>query len=154
MRRINQVMTTEEVTDILKNCTHGVLACLGDQAYPYAVPLNYVYNNETIYFHSAKVGHKIDALTNHSKVSFAVIDDDTIISEEYTSYFRSAIVFGQARFVKDAEWRTAFQALVEKYSGDRPDHEKKQQVDSCDRSAIIAIDVEHITGKMAKEYVK
>lgn len=50
-----------------------------------------------IYFHSAKAGHKIDAMEKHPKVSFAVIDEDTIVSKEYTSYFRSVIAFGKAK---------------------------------------------------------
>ena len=116
--------------------------------------MSYVYFNDKIYFHSAKAGHKIDAITKHPKVSFAVIDEDTIVSKEYTSYFRSVVAFGIARNVEGDEWKEAFMALVRKYSGDQPVEEQQKEVNGCDRSLIVAIDVEHITGKEAIELVK
>ena len=153
MIRNKQLLSEGDTVAVMMRRTNGVLACLGDDDYPYAVPLNYVYVDGKIYFHSAKAGHKIDAILKQPKVSFAVIDEDTIVSEEYTSYFRSAIAFGKARIVEGDEWFTAFKALVEKYSGDRPEEEKQDEIEGCTHSHIIAIDVEHMTGKVASEYV-
>lgn len=154
MRRNKQLLETSEVTAVLGRCTNGVLACLGDDGYPYAVPLNFVYHNEKLYFHCAKAGHKLEAILKEPKVSFAVIDEDTIVSSEYTSYFRSVIAFGKARIVEGDEWFDAFKALVEKYSGDQPEAAKISEIEACKRSHIIAIDIEHMTGKQAKELVK
>lgn len=154
MRREKQMMSAEEAEAILKGCSNGVLACLGDDDYPYAVPLNYVYHNGRIYFHSAKTGHKIDAMSKHPKVSFAVVGEDTIVSEKYTSFFRSVIVFGRARIAEGEERLEAFRALVEKYSGDQPEEEKKMEIENCTKAHIIAIDIEHMTGKKAREYAK
>jgi nitroimidazol reductase NimA-like FMN-containing flavoprotein (pyridoxamine 5'-phosphate oxidase superfamily) len=147
-------MPAEEVDAVLDRCTSGVMACLGDDGYPYAAPLNYVYADGRIYFHSAKTGHKIDALARDPKVSFAVIDEDTIVSEEYTSYFRSVIVFGKARIVEGDERRIAFAALIEKYSGDQPEEAKRRVADECTLAHIVAIDIEHVTGKEASEYAE
>ncbi|MEO1816971.1 MAG: pyridoxamine 5'-phosphate oxidase family protein [Acetobacterium sp.] len=154
MRRNKQLMSQEDTIAVMKRCTNGVLACFGDDGYPYAVPLSYVYFNDKIYFHSAKAGHKIDAIFENPKVSFAVIDEDTIVSAEYTTYFRSVIAFGQARMVEGNELKSAFKALVEKYSGDQPEAAKQKEITECTRSYLIAIDVEHITGKEAIEYVR
>ena len=154
MRRIKQSLSKEETQAVLARCTNGVLACLGDDDYPYAVPLSYVYYNGKIYFHSAKVGHKIDALTKNPKVSFAVIDEDTIVSKEYTTYFRSVIAFGKARIVEGGERLEALRALVEKYSGDQPEEDKHNEVTRCSQAYIVAIDIEHMTGKEALEYAK
>ncbi|MEN2775398.1 pyridoxamine 5'-phosphate oxidase family protein [Acetivibrio clariflavus] len=151
MRRNTQLLSIEETIAVMNRCSSGVLACIGDDGYPYAVPLNYIYFNGKIYFHSAKVGHKIDAITNNPKVSFAVVDQDTIISKEYTSYFRSVIAFGKARITEGNEYKEAFKALVEKYSGDQPEKDKQNVINRCTQAYIIAIDVEHITGKEAKE---
>lgn len=115
MRRGKQLLSMEDTVAVMNRCTNGVLACLGDEDYPYAVPLSYVYFNDKIYFHSAKAGHKIDAITKHPKVSFSVIDEDAIVSEEYTTYFRSVIAFGKARIVEGDEWLGAFKAFVEKF---------------------------------------
>jgi len=153
MRRGRQVLSIKDTVAVLDRCTNGVLACLGDEDYPYAVPVSYVYFNDKIYFHSAKAGHKIDAITKNPKVSFSVIDEDTIVSEKYTTYFRSVIAFGKARIVESNEWLEAFKALVEKYSGDQPEEAKHKEITGCTQACIIAIDVEHITGKEAIEYV-
>lgn len=153
MRRSKQLLSMEDTAAVMNRCTNGVLACLGDEGYPYAVPLSYVYFNDKIYFHSGKAGHKIDAIMKDPKVSFSVIDEDTIVSEEYTTFFRSVIAFGKARIAEADEWSEAFKALVEKYSGDQPEEDKNKEIAECTQAYIIAIDVEHMTGKEAIEYV-
>ena len=152
--RSKQQLTKERAEEIMKRRSHGVLACLGDNGYPYAVPLNFVYTGKTIYFHSAKAGHKIDAILREPKVSFAVVDEDTILSIEYTSLFRSAIAFGKARLVEGGEWREAFDALSDKYLSDLPLEARDKKIDGCTKAAIIGVDVEHLTGKEAIEFVE
>ena len=152
MRRGKQILLMEDTVAIMNRCSNGVLACLGDEDYPYAVPLSYVYFNDKIYFHSAKAGHKIDAIIKNPKVSFSVIAEDTILSEKYTTCYRSVIAFGKARIVEGDERLEAFEALVEKYSGDQPEEAKHKEITGCSQAYIIAIDIEHITGKEAIEY--
>jgi nitroimidazol reductase NimA-like FMN-containing flavoprotein (pyridoxamine 5'-phosphate oxidase superfamily) len=154
MRRDKQLLSMEDTVAVMTRCTNGVLACLGDEGYPYAVPLSYVYFNGRIYIHSAKAGHKIDAITKNPKVSFSVIDEDKIVSEEYTTYFRSVIAFGKARIVEGGERLESFAALVDKYSGNQPEEARNKEISRCTQAHIIAIDIEHITGKEAIEFVK
>ena len=154
MRRNKQLLSIDDIVAVMERCTNGVLACMGDNDYPYAVPLSYVYFDNKIYFHSAKVGHKVDAIIKNPKVSFSVIDEDTIVSGEYTTYFRSVIAFGNARVVEGDEWVKGFEALVEKYSGDQPKKAKQKEIIGCTQSHVIAIDIEHITGKEAIEYIR
>lgn len=154
LRRINQQMSAEEISAVMIRCSSGVLACSGDQGYPYAVPLNYVYFDHRIYFHSAKEGHKIDAILNNPKVSFAVIDKDQIVAEEVTSYFASTIAFGRARLAEGDERLDAMRALITKYSGDIFTEERLQELISCQKALIVAIDIDHLTGKQAKEMRK
>ena len=153
MRRGKQLLSMEDTVAVIERCTNGSLACMGDHDYPYSVPLSYVYYNDKIYFHSAKAGHKIDAITKNPKVSFSVIDEDTIVSGEYTTYFRSVIAFGKARILEGDERLEAFKALVEKYSGNQAEEAKNKKITGCSQAYIIAIDIEHITGKEAIEYV-
>lgn len=95
--------------------TSGTLALHGDNGYPYAVPISYVYANGKIYFHSAVTGHKVDAILRDDKVSFCVVERDEIRPAEFTTYFRSVIVFGKARILTDenknslpcAYWQTS-----------------------------------------------
>lgn len=154
MRRGNQLLSREDTIAVMERCTNGVMACLGDDGYPYAVPVSYVYYNNKIYFHSAKEGHKIDSIAKNPKVSFSVIDEDKIVSGEFTTYFRSVIAFGKVRIVEGDERLEAFRALVEKYSGDQPEEAKHKEITGCTRAYIIAIDIEHMTGKEAIELVR
>lgn len=103
MRRVRQQLANEACEDILRNATSGTLAVLGDNDYPYAVPLSFVYADGIIYFHSAKSGHKIDAIKHHDKASFCFIDKDEIHGDEFTSYFRSVIAFGRITIVSSPD---------------------------------------------------
>ena len=153
-RRNKQLLSDEDTRAVMERCTNGTLACSGDGGYPYAVPVSYVYYNDKIYLHSAKAGHKVDSILKDPKVSFAVIDEDKIVSAEYTSYFRSVIAFGKARIVEGEEWFDGFRALVEKYSGELPQEAKIKEIEGCKASLIIAIDIDHMTGKEAIEFVR
>ncbi len=154
MRRNKQLLNHIDTEKVLYRATNGVLACIGDMDYPYAVPMSFIYHMGRIYFHSAKQGHKIDAIQKNSKVSFAVIDEDTIVSAEYTSYFRSVIAFGRARIAEGEEHIEALRALVEKYSADQPVEAKEKAALDCQQTYLIALDIEHMTGKEAIEFVR
>ncbi|HEX2985640.1 MAG TPA: pyridoxamine 5'-phosphate oxidase family protein [Caproiciproducens sp.] len=155
MRRKNQVLSTEENIQILNRGTSGVLAVSGDNHYPYAVPLSYVYYDNKIFFHCAKTGHKLDSIAGNEKVSFCVIDKDQVVPEEYTTYFRSVIIFGRARILEnEEEKRSALKILAEKYL---PDHEQSalQEIEKAlSHVCIIELAVEHMTGKEAIELNK
>ena len=98
MRLEENMTSAEEAVEMLKKATNGVLAVLGDDDYPYAVPLSYVYNDGKIYFHgTSAVSHKIEAIKKHPKVSFCVITQDNILPEKFNTLYRSVIVFGKAR---------------------------------------------------------
>lgn len=98
MRQKRQLLSKEDTQKVLYQGTSGVLAVSGDDDYPYAVPLSYVYDGHKIYFHGAKAGHKLDSIVKNPKASFCVIDKDQIVPDEYTTYFRSVIVFERFAF--------------------------------------------------------
>lgn len=152
MRRKNQLLTDEECIEILNSSTSGTLALLGDNDYPYSVPISYVYNDGKLYFHSALTGHKIDAINMHSKASFCVIAQDKVVPEKYTTYFRSVIAFGKICVIdNDAEKLRAIEILAEKYSPQLAEGRKKEIEDNFSRMCMIELDIEHMTGKEAKE---
>lgn len=153
LRRKKQVLSAEENAKILKNGTSGVLALAGDNDYPYAVPISYVYDGEKLYFHCARSGHKMDAIKRNPKASFCVIDQDLIVPEEYTSYFRSVIVFGTMRILEqDMEKRAAIEKLALKYA---PDDTQENRHKAIEREwkplCVLELTPEHISGKEAIE---
>ena len=156
MRRKKQVLSQKEVEDILHKGTSGVLALLGDNDYPYAVPISYVYDDGKVYFHSAKSGHKIDAIQRTEKASFCVIDKDLVVPEEYTTYFRSVIAFGRIRIVEDdSEKRAAIEKLAIKYA---PEDTAANRDYAISREwkplCMLEMTIDHVTGKEAIELVK
>lgn len=155
MRRKKQVLSAEESIEILSRATSGVLAVSGDDGYPYAVPLSYVYQDSKLFFHCAQEGHKLDAIARNEKVSFCVIDQDHIVPEEYTSYFRSVIVFGRARVLRDdREKRAAIELLAAKYSPDQEEGRRVEIEKSFQRLCLVELTADHISGKEAMELAK
>lgn len=155
MRRKKQLLSKEETIKIMERGTSGVLALLGDDDYPYAIPISYVYCDSKIYFHSAKSGHKIDAIMKFAKASFCVIDQDHVVSEEYTTYFRSAIAFGKVKVIEnEEEKRSAIEKLAAKYTPDNEEGRLKEIEKDYSRLCMIELDIEHMTGKEAIELAK
>ena len=116
MRRFKQVLTENECIEILNNNTNGVLALSGDEGYPYAVPLSYVYFDGCIYFHSASEGHKIDSIKRNGKASFCVVAEDNIVPEKFTTYFKSVIAFGRVELIEDEKEKINALMLLAKKS--------------------------------------
>lgn len=154
MRRKRQILSEEECRTILAEMTNGTLAVSGDDGYPYAVPVSYVYSDGKIFFHSALKGHKIDAIMNNDRVSFCVVEQDDVKPEEFTTYFRSVIVFGKARILADEhEKRSALRLLAAKYSPDEP-HTENEISRGFNHLLMIEIDIEQMTGKESIELVR
>ena len=155
MRRRRQLLEETESRAILQRQTAGVLAVSGDDGYPYAVPVSYVCQDEWIYLHSALNGHKIDAIRREPKVSFCVIDQDQVIPETFTTHFRSVIVFGRARIIEEeAEKKEILTVLGAKYAPELPQEAKQEIASQIHRTCVIAIRIEHMTGKEAIELVR
>ncbi len=156
MRRKKQALSKEECAAILNRGTSGVLALAGDNDYPYAVPISYVYDEGKIYFHCAKSGHKLDAVNRKAKVSFCVIDQDQIVPEEYTSYFRSVIVFGTMRILNDdSEKRNAIDKLALKYAPNDTEENRRNAIErEWKPLCLLEMGIDHMSGKEAIEFVK
>ncbi len=156
MRRKRQKLSKEECEEILFRGTSGVLAVSGDDGYPYAVPLSYLYENGKLFFHCAKAGHKLDSILRNEKASFCVIAQDQIVPEEYTTYFRSVIVFGKIRVMEeDDARRTAIEKLALKYAPGESVESREQAIEREYKPlCMLELSAEHISGKEAIELVK
>lgn len=154
LRRKNQALASEECERILSAGTTGVMAVLGDEGYPYAVPLNYVYKDGVIYLHTATSGHKLDAIKTCNKVSFCVIEQDTVVPHKLTTLFRSVIAFGRARILTDPQEITAAcRELGLKYYDNAPAVDKEIARELA-RMYAIEIVVEHLSGKESIELMR
>ena len=139
----------------MQRATSGTLALLGDNGYPYSVPISYVYSDGRLYFHSALTGHKVDAIRNCDKASFCVIDQDCVKPQEYTTYFRSVIAFGRIHIVEDeTEKLEAARLLGNRYNPNHDEALQKEIEHGLARMLAIRLDIEHLTGKEAIELVR
>lgn len=156
MRRNKQQLSKSECIEILERNTSGTLAVAGDGGYPYAVPLSYVYYDNALYFHCAKSGHKLDAITNNNKVSFCVIDQDEVAPKKYTTYFRSVIIFGRASIMdNNDEILDALKRLALKYAPNNSAEELNAEIEKGGPAMyMVKIEAEHMTGKECIELVK
>ena len=152
MRRYTQQLPDNEAVEILEKGSSGTLAVLGDEGYPYAVPISYVYADGKLYFHCAKEGHKLDAIRSCDKASFCVIAEDNVVEEEFTTYFKSVIAFGKIRILENAaEIRSAIEILSDKYCHVGIAARNKEIDGAMNRLCMLEFTIEHLTGKEAKE---
>lgn len=157
MRRSKQVLSRETAEKILREGDFGVLALSGDEGYAYAVPINYAFADGKIYFHSAKTGHKLDAIRNNDKVSFCVVDRHEVVAEEFTTYFSSAIAFGRIRIIEDdadPDKLRGLELLADKYSSAASPARRAKELSRLSALVVLVMTIEHLTGKAARELVK
>lgn len=137
--------------EILTNEPRGVLALLGDDDYPYALPMSHVYVDGKIYFHGAREGHKNDAVKRCDKVSYCVMDKGFRKDGDWWYTFKSVIVFGKIRILTDKDEK------IDKltYLGDKffPTHEETvSEINRMlDRTEVFEITIEHMSGKLVRE---
>ena len=153
MVRKKQQLPREEALELLKNAPRGILSVLGDNGYPYGVPIDHWYNEEDgkLYFHSGKEGHQIDAIRGCDKASFCVCDEGYRKEGDWALNIRSVIVFGRIRIVEDhAQALELTRKLSRKYTSDESYIQK--EIDSFGHELLVfALEPEHITGKITKE---
>ena len=153
MRRFKQQISSEECIEILKNEPRGILSVLGDEGYPYGVPLDHWYSESDgkLYFHCAKEGHKLDAISKCHKVSYCVMDKGYRKEDEWALNIRSVIVFGRIHEVTDDEKKKEIcTCLCRKFTDDEAYLEKEMK-NAFPRVCCLELDIEHITGKLVNE---
>lgn len=151
MRRQKQELSKEECIDILTNEPRGVLAVLGDDEYPYTVPMNHVLVDGKIYFHGSMEGHKNDAIKKHDKVSYCVLDKGIKKEDSWWYTFKSVIVFGRIKTLTDRQDKIdKLMHLGDKYF---PTHDETvTEIDKLlDRTEVFEITVDHMSGKIVRE---
>lgn len=151
--RQNKKLSMEECIHILKTETRGVLSVLGDDNYPYGMPMNHWYNEEdgNIYFHCGKVGHRLDALKKHDKVSFCTYDNGYRNEGEWALNVKSVIVFGRMEIVDDMDAIVDITTkLSHKFTQD-DDYISEEIKKYAKGTLLLKMKAEHICGKYVTE---
>lgn len=152
-RRIKKEISIEAAKQLLKENRRAALSVNGDNGYPYCVPINFYYEEaeNAIYFHSSKVGHKIDSIKTDDKVCLTTWDDGTLVDGDWAYFVSSCIVFGRASLIQDSSLALEkIQKLAAKYY---PTQEEIDEEIRKDFHAVqmVCIKIEHISGKRIQE---
>lgn len=153
MARKRQQLSGAECIEILKSEPRGVLSVLGDDGYPYGMPMNHWFceENGRLYFHSGMTGHKVDAIRNCGQVSFCVYDRGFRRDGEWALNIKSVIVFGRIRAVEDQQEAIGIiRRLSYKYTSDSAYIEGEIQAAGA-RTLCLELIPEHMTGKLVNE---
>lgn len=152
IRRQNRILDDEaRIKELLQDSEYGFLSLgMDENGYSYGIPISYAYDETTnsLYFHCAPEGKKLDILKENTKVSFSIVGVTKPVAEQFTTLYESVVVFGKADInLPDEEKRKALRLLVAKYSPDYIELGEKYMDKSWNRTAVFKIDIEHITAK-------
>ena len=153
MRRIKQKLSQKACVQVLRSQPRGVLSMIGDDGYPYGIPMDHWYSetDHTLYFHCAKVGHKLDAIAACDKVSYCVMDEGYRKAGEWALNINSVVVFGRMRLVEDEDKkREICTNLVRKFTDDEA-YLQQELASAFPRVNCLALTIEHMTGKLVNE---
>lgn len=147
IRRKDRELDIAEAIEVLNNCDYGILSTVGENGYAYGVPVSYVYLKNSIYFHCAVEGQKLDNLINNNKVSFCVVGETCILPNKFSTKYESVIIFGKANEVFDDEKDMVMLELLRKYSKEYVEKGKEYIKNTSEKVKVIRVSIEHISGK-------
>ena len=151
VRRQNRVLEGDRITELLLNSEFGFLSLgTSENGYAYGIPISYAYEEESnsLYFHCAPEGQKLDEINKNNKVSFCVVGKTNPIADKFTTLYESVIVFGEAiTDLSDDEKRKALRLLVKKYSPGFEEIAEQYMDKSWNRTSTFKIEIKHITAK-------
>lgn len=150
MRRKDREIDQKEAMELLSRGAFGTLSTVGEDGYPYGLPVNYVVMGGRIYIHGAKEGQKLRNIGYSDKVSFSVVGHTMIVPEEFSTNYESAVVYGRALHITDEEKGKALFAFIEKYSPNRIEEGKAYIARMGGATTVIGIEIERLTGKRRK----
>ena len=153
MRRFKQQISEAECIRILNEQPRGVLSLIGDDGYPYGIPLDHWYCEEDgkLYFHGAKEGHKIDAIASCDKVSYCVMDEGFRKEGEWALNINSVIVFGRISLVTDSEKAKLICTNITRKFTDDEEYLAHELEHAFPRVQCLELTPEHMTGKLVNE---
>ena len=151
LKRIKQQLSEDECKEILLNEPRGVLSVIGDDNYPYALPINFYYDatENKIYFHTGKEGHKLDSIKKNNKVSFCVYDKGFHKDNHWSLNIKSVIVFGKISITEN--WsRDMMVSFCKRFTDDI--EYINSEIDKFQKNTIVmCLEIEHMTGKLVNE---
>jgi len=150
IRRQDRVSTSEEAVGLLVKGEFGFLSMCSTENEGYGIPMNYVFENGSIYFHCATEGTKLDYLKSNNKVSFCVVGETTVLPSDFGTLYNSAMAFGKISEIDGDEKRYALTLFLKKYSADFIEEGIEFINNLYSRVKVLKLSIDTITGKSRK----
>ena len=148
IRRKDRVLDEKGAIELLETAEYGVLSMVGTDGFGYGIPISFVKEGESVYFHCAPEGYKLECLRENPKVSFCVVGKTHIIPNQFTTAYECALAFGTIYMdLPEEERRNALRLLAKKYCSGFEAIGEKYIDKSFHRTNILRLDIEHISGK-------
>ena len=151
--RKHKELSEDVCIEVLKNETRGVLSVLGDNDYPYCMPMNHFYNEADgkIYFHCGNVGHRLESLQKHNKVSFCCYDRGYKNDGEWHYNVKSVIIFGRIKIVDDMDRIVDISTKLCKKFPCSDEYIEKEIASSAHRTLLLELTIAHMCGNKVSE---
>ena len=147
MRRKDRQLSKEEAMELLNRGEYGTLSTMGPE-YPYAVPVNYVVIDDTIYFHgTCDSGQKTEYIEANPHVCFTVVGETEVLASKFSERYESIVVLGKAAMADDTQKVLALEALIDKYSAEFKEDGMRYVHGAKEKVSVYGIEIEQITGK-------
>lgn len=147
MRRKDRELSRDKAKEILGGGEYGVFSSIGENGYPYGVPVNYIYYDDKIYFHSADEGNKLENIKFNDKVSFTVVSDVSVQASQFSTNYKSVVAYGRASEIEGDKKDEVLLLILEKYSSPFMENGKKYMDSVKDVTKVIEIKIDHLAGK-------
>ena len=152
MRRKDRERDAAFALEVLRDCEYAAFATVNtDGKTPYCILISPVLINNSVYFHCAKEGQKIDNIKKNNSVCISCARNTKLVG--FTTEYESAVVFGKCEIVPDeneTEKIMALRAIGEKYAKDNMHNFEAHTDKFLSATCICRVDIEKITGKEAK----
>ena len=153
LTRKNKQISNKRCIKILKTEARGVLSVNSENGYPYGMPMNHYYceENNKIYFHCGKTGHRIDCLKGNNKASFCVYTKGYQKNNDWAFNVESVIVFGEIKIIENEETiKNIVTKLSYKFTEDE-EYINNEIKNYLSETILLELTQLHICGKMVKE---
>lgn len=150
--RVDRKLSEEDAKEVLRKASFGMLATINEDGWPYAAPMAFALEGDTLYFHSAKRGQKLENITRDARASFTAVLYAHNVPERFEVIYASAIARGPVRILTEkSERMAAMRAICEKYSADHVDTPAYERtMKGMPAVVMFALDIQQLRGKANK----
>ena len=148
MRRKDREKNAAYALEVLRDCEYATLATINKDGTPYCIPISPVLIDNSVYFHCAAKGQKLDNINHINDVCISCVRHTKPLPEEFTVEYESSVAIGKCEIVlSDTEKIMALRELCEKYAKSNMSSFDNEVAKFLNRTCVCKISIEQVTGK-------